>query len=73
MSVVIGREEVKIIVRCPKCGFEYKTIVAKISRCRRCGYTFTIFTKKGKSRMIKIVSGTYDDFVLAYNTFVNKK
>lgn len=45
----------KIYVRCPHCGNEQRTNSFDKKSCVYCGYTFTIFPKKGKSRVSKVV------------------
>jgi len=48
----------KLIVACPKCGRKMATLSFKTKKCIFCGHTFTIFPKKGRSRVVE-VKGDY--------------
>jgi len=58
-----------LLVKCPKCGFEQQTTTVKKVRCFRCNTVYNVYckTKKGwKSRIVKIVEGSYQELFQAF-------
>lgn len=50
-------------VRCPFCGMEQHSAVVARKRCVYCGHLFTIYPKNARSRVIGIVSGSYEEYM----------
>lgn len=56
-------DNIKIIVRCPRCGNEQATASVKTVRCHRCSSRFEVYLldSKGRvrgSRVVKLLSGS---------------
>jgi len=62
----------RVYVKCPKCNREQPTQSFGIKSCIFCGYCFTIFPKKGKSRVSR-VEGNYQLFLNDVYRYLKKR
>lgn len=53
-------------VKCPRCNHEQNTTSIKSVKCFRCDRAFTIYPKKKKSRIVRIVKGTREMLMREY-------
>ena len=60
--------EIIVLTTCPKCHRKQKAVLAKKHKCVYCGCVFTLFPKKQRPRIEKIIRGT----LLEYNIMVRK-
>jgi len=61
------KETVKIWIRCPGCGREFKSLVVKTARCRYCGRSITVFPKRSASPIVKVEGDMNEFFRLRRN------
>jgi len=59
----------KIYVRCPHCGKIQPALTFKTKKCIFCGHSFTIFPKRGKSRVVE-VKGDYQLYLKDVQRFL---
>jgi len=59
----------KVFVRCPYCGKEQPTLTFKTKKCIFCGHSFTIFPKRGRSRVSR-VDGDYQLYLKDVQKFL---
>ena len=57
---------IKLLVRCPFCGYEMETRTVLRVRCRRCQRVFKVFYREAKNRairnrIVKLLEGTEED------------
>ena len=63
----------KVRVKCPKCGREFSTTTIKTVKCRWCNHSFTVFPKRGRSRIVKIEEGSLQLLWKLRNELLRKK
>jgi len=64
--------QVVVIVRCPHCRRTQHSLVVARKRCVYCRKTFTLFPKNERSRVVKIVKGTYTQYMHEVNMVVKR-
>jgi len=67
-------------VRCPKCGYEQTTTTIHRVKCWNCGATYRVYyrTRYGRewvwrSRVVKIVEGTEEELLKAFENLKMEK
>jgi len=69
-----SNSEIILLVRCPHCGYEQTTTTIKRVKCWRCQRTYSVYPKKGTSRIVKIVKGTLEQLhALYFKTFKSEE
>jgi len=66
-------EELIIRVKCPHCGWEQNTRSLKTVKCLRCGRSYSVYRKRGFSRIVGIVKGNRELLFKRYYEIYKKR